>query len=229
MNLQYLYSYYKLKYANRHFDVIITCDDIAFQFALEHRKELFFDAPIVFCGVNQASLDKIGKAYSNYTGVIEVTDPTKTIQMAYGINPSINKIYLVSDKTESGISMAKMFTDKIAEMKTGAEIIPLNQLDFNEMLEVLKGLDNRSIVLCATYTMDASGNIFEYSNALKEICKSSSVPVYYEYYIGLQDGVFGGNLISPKVYGGGSSRYGNSYRQWRSGRSDWYLHLRCCD
>ena len=200
-NLEYLYQYYNEKYAEKHLDVVIACDDVALSFALKNSAALFSDAPIVFCGVNQASLSKIRNGYDNFTGVIEVADPTETLKMAYLINPSMEKIYLVSDNTESGISTAKLFTDKIKALEEDFEIVPLNNLEFNELLDVLSKLDNRSIVLYATYNSDVKGNILEYNIALKEMCESSTAPLYHQYDFGLSNGAFGGNLISPKLYG----------------------------
>ena len=200
-NLEYLYQYYNFKYQEKHLDIIIACDDMALSFALKHRSEFFSNAPIVFCGVNQQSLSRIAENYKNYTGVIEVADPTETVKMAYQINPLIEKIYLASDNTESGISTAKIFTDKIEALNMGFDIIPLNQLEFNELLDVLSKLDDRSIVLYATYNSDAKGNLFEYNIALKQMCMSSAAPVYHQYDFGLSDGAFGGNLISPRRYG----------------------------
>lgn len=47
-NLDYLYEYYAYKYKNKSIDIIITTDDKALEFALEHRKDIFSDAPVVF-------------------------------------------------------------------------------------------------------------------------------------------------------------------------------------
>ena len=66
-NLKYLYDYYKYKYRNKSIELIIATDDSAFTFALENRKELFSNAPVVFSGVNQESLSRIAKGYTNYT------------------------------------------------------------------------------------------------------------------------------------------------------------------
>ena len=47
-----LHDFYKLKYRNTHFEVILASDNYAFDFLREYQKELFPDTPVVFCGVN---------------------------------------------------------------------------------------------------------------------------------------------------------------------------------
>ncbi len=49
-NYSHLLGIYKYKYAYTDFDVVLVSDDNAFEFALNHRKYLFKDTPIVFCG-----------------------------------------------------------------------------------------------------------------------------------------------------------------------------------
>ncbi len=200
-NLDFLHDYYSLKYEEKTFDVVIVSDDMALLFALKNRDEIFHGSPIVFCGVNEKSLSNLDSSYDNYTGVIEVADPTETIKMAKHINPSLSKIYLIYDNFESGITTANMFKEKIDALNMGYKIISLNQLGFHDLLTQLSVLDDQSIVLYATYNSDGKGNIIEYNIGLKQICEYSRVPVYHQYMFGLADGAFGGNLTSPDQYG----------------------------
>lgn len=58
-NLDRLYEYYRYKYAGLAIDLLITTDDIALEFALKHRQELFSDAPVVFTGVVKDIADNL--------------------------------------------------------------------------------------------------------------------------------------------------------------------------
>ena len=200
-NLKYLYDYYKYKYRNKSIELIIATDDSAFTFALENRKELFSNAPVVFSGVNQESLSRIAKGYTNYTGVIETVDPTETIKIALSINPAIENIYVVYDNSESGISTGDMVIDKIKDLNMNLKTIPLNSLPFDQLLKVVSKLDYKSIVLFTTYYSDASGTILDFNQAANEISKNSSVPLYHLYDFGLNKGAFGGNMISGRISG----------------------------
>ncbi|MHB8065871.1 MAG: ABC transporter substrate-binding protein, partial [Ruminiclostridium sp.] len=200
-NLSYLYDYYKYKYKDKHLDLIITTDDSAFTFALKNRIDLFSNAPIVFSGVNQESLSQVEGKYKNFTGVIEVIDPTDTIKMALAINPAIQNVYVVFDNSESGISTGKLIIDKIKALNMNLNTIQLNNLTFNELLEVVSNLNNKSIVFFATYYSDVAGNIIDFNLASREISKYSSVPLYHQYDFGLNKGAFGGNMMSGRLSG----------------------------
>lgn len=195
----YLSDYYQFKYSHKHLDLIITTDDAAFKFALLNRKDLFSNAPIVFSGVNQESVSEIAKHNTNYTGVIENIDPSETLRMALRINPYLKKVYVVFDNSESGLSTGKLIMDKIKAMSL--EAIPMNRMSFEELLSVVGGLDNKSIVFFATYYSDVNGKILEFNMASKEISSYSSVPLYHQYDFGLNRGAFGGEMLSGKLCG----------------------------
>ena len=56
-----LYAFYKLKYRNTRFEVILASDNFAFDFLREYQDELFPNTPVVFCGVNDFH-QQIGRA-----------------------------------------------------------------------------------------------------------------------------------------------------------------------
>jgi diguanylate cyclase (GGDEF)-like protein len=198
-NLSSLYEYYKFKYSEKHLDLIIATDDAAFNFALRNRLEMFSNAPIVFSGVNQDRVAQVSNIYPNFTGVIENIDPTETIKMALKINPSIKKVYVVYDNSESGISTGELVVEKIRAMKL--EAIRLNSMRFYELLDTVSKLDSSSIVFFATYYSDVDGNILEFNMASKEISRYSSVPLYHQYEFGLNMGAFGGDMLSGRLCG----------------------------
>ncbi len=116
-NMEHFYEYMKYKYQGKNIDVIIATDDSALSFALNNRAELFSNAPVVFCGVNQQGAAELTRGGSNYTGVIEEIDPTETVKMALSINPSLRNIYILFDNSESGVSTGEIVIEKIEGMK----------------------------------------------------------------------------------------------------------------
>lgn len=200
-NLESLYSHLLFKYLNKKLDLVITTDDAALSFVLDNRQVLFSNAPVVFSGINQEKVEELKQVYSNFTGVVEEIDPTETINMALEINPDIKNVYLVYDNSESGKSTGKIITNKINELFKGLKVIPVNDLDFNTLLDTVSQLDNNSIVFFATYYSDALGSIINFNLAAREISSHSSVPMYHQYEFGLNNGAIGGNLLSGRLYG----------------------------
>lgn len=188
----------KFKYQALHIDAIIVTDDAALNFAIQYRKEILSDAPIIFSGINQLGMDSIADK-RNITGVIEEIDSTETIRMALEINPSIRKVYIVFDNSESGLSTGKMVSDQILSLERGLQIIPMNSLSNEQIIDQVSTLSSDSMVLMTTYYSDTTGRITEFDRFSSELSESSSVPVYHIYDFSLNHGAFGGNLISGKI------------------------------
>ncbi len=200
-NLESFYNYAKFKYLNKKLDLLVTTDDAALSFALENRRELFSNAPVIFSGINQEKVDELKNRYLNFTGVVEEIDPTETVNMALRINPAIRDIYLVYDNTESGKSTGKIITSKINELFKGLRVVPLNDMDFDSLLGTVSQLDDNNMLFFATYYSDAKGTIINFNLAAREISGQSKVPMYHQYDFGLNNGAFGGNLLSGRLYG----------------------------
>lgn len=199
--IDHLYEYLKYKYNNKIIDIIITTDDKALEFALEYRKELFSDAPIVFSGVNLNGYKNLVKKFERVTGVIEVIDPTQTIEIALNINPEIKKVYLLYDNSESGLSTGELIIDKISELNTDLEIIPLNDWLYEDIIEQVGRLTEDSIVLLSTYYRDVANHVLDLEFVTREVSRESKVPVYHIYDFGLNKGTIGGALLSGKHQG----------------------------
>ncbi|MBP1754055.1 MAG: diguanylate cyclase protein [Firmicutes bacterium] len=200
-NLDYLTDYYRYKYNKKRIDIIVTTDDVALQFALENREKLFSDAPVVFSGVNTEGVKSITNNYSRVTGVVEVVDPTQTLVIAKRINPSIKKIYLLNDNSESGKSTMSIIVNTVSEFDSNLEEASWNDLPFEEIVKRAGELEKDSIILIGTYFRDIDDRLMDQSYVTKVISENSCVPVYHIYDFGLGYGVIGGSLLSGKMQG----------------------------
>lgn len=200
-NLNLFYEMIRSKYKNVHLDAVVTTDDAALDFALRHRGELLDNAPIIFSGVNEASFEQKKGNLENATGIIENIDPVPTIRMALNINPSIRNVYLVYDNSESGLSTGKMVTEKLKAAGLGLNIDPMNRMSKEEMETKAASLGSDSILLMTTYFSDSTGRITEFDRISSQLAAASAVPVYHLYDFGLNNGAFGGNLLSGKLQG----------------------------
>ncbi len=200
-NLEYLYEYLKFKYQSKVIDIIITTDDVALEFALEHRSELFSDAPIVFSGVNQSGYEALAQKADRVTGVIEVINPVKTVEMARHINPSLKNIYLLYDNSESGLSTGQLIIDEIKDYDSELNVISYNDWLYEDIISHVGDLAGNSIVLISTYYRDVADRILDLEYVTGEISEKSNVPVYHIYDFGLNRGIVGGALLSGKLQG----------------------------
>jgi diguanylate cyclase (GGDEF)-like protein len=204
-NLTYLYDYYKYKYQAQNIDIILATDDTALKFALEYRKEMFSDAPVVFCGINREGVKTIAEGHDRVSGVIEVIDPTDTLKIAKSINPGITTVYLLNDNSESGKSTGQIMKEKIKEYDPGMRIIEWNHLTFAEVKRSAEEVPQGGIILLGTYFRDAGDNYLGIDYVTREISMVSSVPVYSVYDFGLNNGIVGGALLSGRRQGEGAA------------------------
>ena len=190
------------KYAHMPIDVVMTTDDAALKFVLNNRDELFPHSPIIFSGVNPRGIQELIGANWNVTGVTESIDPVETMEAALTINPDIRNVYLMFDHSESGISTGELVTEKLNAMGLGLTLIPLDRLNYEEMIEQAEQVNPAdSILLMTTYYQDINGETAEFDKISEAISVSSSAPVYHLYDFGLGHGATGGSLLSGTLQG----------------------------
>ena len=90
-----LRDYMARKYQGRRIDVVVAVNDVALQFVLRHRGELFPDAPIVFLGsaLPGASIRNTG---AGITGVVFGSTDDPTLELALQLHPLIERVLVVA-------------------------------------------------------------------------------------------------------------------------------------
>ncbi len=200
-NLEESYINLKYKYQNQKIDLILCTDDAAFSFATANRKDLFSDAPIVFSGINSEGVASLGAGVDNFTGVTEVIDPKGTMEAAISINPDIDKIYLIYDNTESGLSTGNLCIQAASEINSNIKLISLNNLTAEEVIEAVQSADKNTLILITTYAFDYDGDYINHEQFCKELGMISPVPLYHIYDFSMNSGIFGGNLTIGRLQG----------------------------
>ncbi|MBZ0256978.1 response regulator, partial [bacterium] len=188
------HDYFKIKYANLHFDAFIVADDNAFQFSLLHYDDFFNTAPVVFCGVNDFDPSMI-EDYPNYTGVLEFLDIQPTLDLALHLHPFTKTVEVISDGTETGLAQRKQI-EAVSEHYSNLTFQYLNGevLLMDRLLERLKTLPDDAIVLAAVWTQDQSGQFIRTEEFYQQITEASVAPVYGFDRLFLGHGIVGGKL-----------------------------------
>lgn len=198
-NLEHLYKLYRFKYSDQKIDLIYTTDNAALQFAIEHRRDLFSDAPIVFSGVMKDSAEAILAGADRVTGVYEALDPVGTLDAAVKINPAIEKVYVIHDNSQSGIDSKNQIMMDHNRYK--CKLVFLNMMPIGEITDTLKNLEQDSIVLLGAYNSDVTGYRLPADKFAELISESSAVPVYDMWDFRFGNGVLGGSLLSGATTG----------------------------
>ncbi|PKM67506.1 MAG: hypothetical protein CVU95_07285 [Firmicutes bacterium HGW-Firmicutes-2] len=195
-------QFLKNKYRDIPIDLILTTDDMGLIFALEHRLELFHDAPIVFSGIiGSTAIDILGDS-KNVTGVYEEMDPEGVLRLIAHLQPEVKKIHLIHDTSESGLRTADAFYDALNRFGLDAyEINNLSHLSFDDLLLEVTTFEKDSVVMMVSYNSSIDGLIEtpEYFGRL--IASTSTVPVYSIDAFLLGTGITGGTFLSGHLQG----------------------------
>ncbi|MBN2231914.1 MAG: response regulator [Deltaproteobacteria bacterium] len=194
-------QFYRARFADRHFDVIIACDNYALEFVRNHRRELFPATPVVFCGINHFR-DELIDTSGWYTGVLEKTSPGRTIELMRQLHPGLQRCAVIGDHTVTGR----------AELAAAREVLGTTYDDIaisywenpapDDLAEKLHRLRPEiDAVLLTVLNRDAAGNYYTYETSGRFIAAQAPCPVYglWDFYLGT--GVVGGHMTSARDQG----------------------------
>lgn len=199
--LENLTSLYEKKFSNRKYDVIITADNYAYEFAIQNHKKLFNNSNIVFCGVENFVKSSILKDLEKYiTGVVEYKDIKNNIKLIKELIPNLNTIYIISDSAYSSLAIKEQILEDIKEFEKDIKIIFDNQIDINTLGQKVNSLPQNSAVLFTSLYKDKDEKYITYSQ-IRDFFNSSKYPVFALNKIHLGEGIIGGIMVNPLEQG----------------------------
>lgn len=169
-------AYIKKKYNNTTFDAIITSDNYAYEWAIKHRKELYNNIPIFFCGLNGYTKEQINKI-PFVTGVLEKVSFAANIKLIKKLHPNTKKIVFITDDTLTGNTIKKEFLNVFSKLELNIEVEVFQKLTMNELKENLSNLKENTIILLSLFHRDTNGMYYSPETFSKKITYASSVPV----------------------------------------------------
>lgn len=184
----------KLKHSNHIYDVIITSDDNAFNFALKNRGDIFQNVPIVFCGVNYFNPDNYANL-ENITGINEVADIESNLKLIQKLHPECENVVVITDNTTTGrqvVNKVNQLINKTDTSKISIELV--YNVSEKELVDKLKVLTSESIVLYTFFFKDKNGKFFDFIKGARLVCDNSKQPVYGAWDFSMGYGIVGGYL-----------------------------------
>ena len=200
-NLRLMYELCKSKYRDKKIDLIITTDDTALHFAIDHRDELFSSAPIVFSGVYKDEVQEIAKGQGRITGVYQDMSIDATIRCALKINPLIDRAYILNEDTESGHQTERLSREALARAMPNAPVFSLSDRSLEEIVAMVPMLDRNSLFIMGSYSIEKNGQPLTIERLAARISAESAVPVYSLFTHSFGSGAIGGVMISGRLHG----------------------------
>jgi signal transduction histidine kinase len=184
------------EYRDRHLDVIVAMGPAVIKMITRHDATFFPDVPVVICGgsAEMAGNPALG---SRYTGSWMKIEPKKTLDAALKLLPQTARVFVVGGASDFDHGAEAITRAALQSSFASVEVAYLTDLDMNVLLERLRHLPARSIVLYTSFFRDANGNQFvNASTALPLVAEAANAPVFgmSDTYIGR--GIVGGYVIS---------------------------------
>jgi len=190
----------KYKYRADKISIVITIDDSAFEFAINHQRELFPQAKIIFCGVNNLDVEKI-RNQNNITGVAEVIDPRGTVESILKLLPATKNIFVIYDYSSTGIGSKNELLKVLHIYKNRIYFEYVENTTQNRIIQKIRDLPSGYVVLLLSFGNLFVGspiNLFRFSDFIKNECR---LPVFAVHEPWLNRGIVGGSLLSGKYHG----------------------------
>lgn len=201
-NLARQFETLRAKYHDHRFDLVITSDNKALEFVLEHRAQLFPGVPIVFCGYNGFRPDLLARD-QNVTGVAEFVDGWGTVEMGLRLVPQTRRVWVVTDLTETGRAVRREVERSLQIHAPDIEARFIGEgLSTEEVLARVEGIPGEDMILVGPFNQDSRGRFLDLWE-LAELMRDRHVqaPVLHLYEEALGHGVLGGSLMSGRLQG----------------------------
>jgi len=195
-----LRAYFAAKYATLRPQVILASDDNAIDFLLRYRDELFPGAPVVFCGVGEVEAKQL-ELRQGYTGVVERTELTATIDAALKLMPSMRRLVLITGASENGETGQRLFRKTMPSYAGRLEAVELCGLPFTEVEARLTTLSSDTAILYMGLLRDPSGATMSVDESLSFIRKAAQLPIFCAWDFVVGKGAVGGVVVSGERQG----------------------------
>ncbi len=159
--------------------------------------EAFFrDVPVVFCLSSEQAAGR-AKLESHFTGVWEEPEPTKTLEAALRLKPGTKHVFLVGGTSPYDRSIEALYREGLHNYESKLDFKYLTDLAMPQLLDRLRHLPDRSVVLHLGILRDAAGKQFiDATEAGPMVVQAANAPVFTFSDLNLGHGEAGGNVLN---------------------------------
>ncbi len=195
-----LYEFYRDKFKESEFDLVIANDDFAYNFVLEYQDRLFPGLPVVFCGVNDFNPAKLaGK--TNITGLVENVDFEATLRLAARLHPDANHMIVIGDRSVTGMAIQGQLRKVAPRLKGLLDFEYWDDLPLSTMLDRLHAVPQNTLIFVIPMYLEHEGKLYAADEVLEIVSANVSLPVYSCWRFLLNHGCVGGKLHSGVDHG----------------------------
>nr|WP_320016212.1 response regulator [uncultured Desulfobacter sp.] len=197
----HILEYLNWKYKILPIDLLILSDNNALTFLQTYKETLFPDVPVVFCGINNFQPTLLDGFENRITGVVEKTDPVRTLQLIRLLQPKAKMLYFITGTTPTGAAVEKEVKAALMANSFGFTPVWLRGLSMAELQQELAAVSPDDAVFMVLFNRDKNGVYYSYETAAELVDRATFAPVYgmWDFYLG--HGIVGGMLASSRDQG----------------------------
>jgi PAS domain S-box-containing protein len=186
-------------------DLVVPIGSPAGRFVAKFRDKLFPQTPVIYTGMDRRTLPADAFA-SNATFVGENFDLKGLVEDMLQLVPETNNIVVILGATPLERYWTEEFRQAFAPFMGRVRFTWVNDLSFDQMLDLVSKLPPHSFVLLGLLMRDASGVTYNEDFALARLHAVSRAPIngMFQHEVGL--GIVGGRLYQGELQGVESAR-----------------------
>jgi signal transduction histidine kinase len=184
----------RIKFRDRHLDLVIANTAPALQFVLRHRDELFPNLPVLFAAATPPAA-LLQDRVAGVTGIVREPSHVETLDLALRIHPGTKRLHVVAYAPAVG-GFRERVQATLAAFSSRVAVTYSNEPSLSEMLAALRTLPTDSLIFYVRYSPVTKGRVIFPDELLPEIAEAAPVPIYSSLDTNLGKGVVGGMMRS---------------------------------
>jgi len=199
-----IYSMLANKYKDTEFNVIVTVDNIVFNFVKQYGEMLWKGIPVVACGISRLHAESVDSNDSLWSGIYEFYDVQSQIDFISRMQSKIKRIIFITDNTELEQDIREQLNSNRFTNQKDIDLDEWRNPPWENIHKFLSQLDPKqdAVVLAGKNLNNTNGNSQSSWHIITEyVNKYSPAPVYSFWDIGIQNGIIGGNVIFTHLMG----------------------------
>jgi formate hydrogenlyase transcriptional activator len=204
---RYLLDFYRQKYANRKFDLIMAIVVSGLSDLLKDIDELFPGTPVVFSTLDGKAVESRNLG-PEATGVLGKFDFKKGLALALSLQPETRRVIVIGGAAASDQVFIEEAREEFSAFEGKVEISYLTGLPMRDLQAAVSRLPENTIIYFVSMFQDGIGNSYDNPEALRLFGQAANVPIYGTADSLLGQGIIGGHLLSFKAIGVKSAEMG---------------------
>jgi signal transduction histidine kinase len=195
------------KYRARKPALVFALSDLALDFLIRYRSQLWPDSPVVFTNVDPKYLQSQNRP-EWATGIIDVEDFTGTASLARVLQPDARRILVVGGSGDRDVTTNQSAVRSLEAMRPPLPVAVKSGVPIGDFTREFGRLPKDTILLYTMMYRDTEGRAIVPRDASKALAAAASVPVYgvHATYLGL--GTLGGAMFDYGFTGRAAAQIG---------------------